>query len=74
MIKLITVSDDRSGRKGGKYGATQRKIQKILDGWIDMEHYGYNDFRHCDRLMAYPDAAKTGGYISLGLSVMRWPR
>lgn len=27
---LVTVSDDRSGRKGGKYGATQEKIREIF--------------------------------------------
>ncbi len=30
-ITLVTVSDDRSGRKGGQYRATQRKINNIFN-------------------------------------------
>jgi len=30
-VILVTVSDDRSGRKGGLYGITQRKVRKIFE-------------------------------------------
>lgn len=59
-IKLITVADDRSGRKGGQYGATQSKINNLLCGWIDQYHYKLGDFIDCDPLMAHTDAAKNG--------------
>ncbi len=59
-IKLITVSDDRSGRKGGAYAATQDLIQDKLQGWIDMKHYKLPDIIDCDPLMANIEGSKNG--------------
>jgi hypothetical protein len=60
MIKLITCSDDRSGRKGGLYGATQFTISGLLEGWIDYKHFRLPDFIDCDPMMTDTDAAKNG--------------
>ncbi len=51
MIKLITVSDDRAGRKGGMYNKTQKKMMKLLGDWIEQRHFTYMDFKNCDPLM-----------------------
>lgn len=59
-IKLITCSDDRSGRKGGQYEATQYRILFNLYGFIEQHHYKVADFINCDPLMEHTDAAKNG--------------
>lgn len=60
MIKLVTCSDDRSGRKGGLYEATQWKISQLLDGWICQNLYTIDMLIDCDPLMVHTDAAKNG--------------
>ncbi len=60
MIKLVTVSDDRSGRKGGMYEATQYKIQALLGDWIDQAHYNIRDIPSFSPLLENTDAAKNG--------------
>lgn len=59
-ISLITVADDRYGRKGGKYGATQKKIEELLNGWIPQYHFGMSLFGECDPLMVNLDPGKNG--------------
>lgn len=39
---MVTVSDDRSGRKGGKYQETQDKIENIFNSNLE---FGINKFR-----------------------------
>src|SRR5258706_5997222 len=57
---LVTASDDRLGRKGGLYGATQDKIQRLLGDWVEQKHYKLPEFIDCDPLMLNPDAGKNG--------------
>ena len=52
---FVTVSDDRSGRKGGKYKETQDKIDSILN---DNSQFGIN--KH-DK-WTYEDIIKTSFY------------
>lgn len=60
MIKLTTVSDDRSGRKGGQYQATQKKIAEYLGDWIEQRHYNIADLPPFSPLLLNEDAAKNG--------------
>ena len=39
-VMLVTVSDDRFGRKGGRYRETQLRVQQLFEGW----DYGITDF------------------------------
>ncbi len=39
---LVTVADDRQGRKGGKYGATQHTIRAVVDKFIDVKQFHYS--------------------------------
>lgn len=57
---LITTSDDRSGRKGGQYEATQRKMEALLSSWVEQKHYTLPDFIDCDPLMVDTDPGKNG--------------
>lgn len=59
-IKLCTVSDDRSGRKGGQYQATQTKIQELLGDWIEQAHWNIKDIPPFSPLLLNTDAAKNG--------------
>jgi hypothetical protein len=43
-IKLVTISDDRRRRKGGKYQATQQVIKDYLGDWIEQVHYNINHY------------------------------
>jgi len=75
-IKLITVSDDRNGRKGGLYEATQWKIAQLLDGWISQGIWTIDMIINCDPLMQNIDSDKNGRVykpwvIREALSVMR---
>lgn len=57
---LVTVADDRAGRKGGQYSATQARIREVLGDWIEQKHYTIDDFGECDPLMVHTDAGKNG--------------
>ncbi len=62
-IRLVTVSDDRSGRKGGMYGATQTKINNLIGNSqmdIIQEHYTIDDLIDCDPMMVNIDGGKNG--------------
>jgi hypothetical protein len=59
-MRLVTVADDRHGRKGGAYEATQRRIRTLLGDWISQRHYTFADFKDCDSLMKNKDAARNG--------------
>lgn len=59
-ISLLTVADDRYGRKGGRYGATQKKISDLLGNFIEQHHYTTKEFMHCDPLMDNLDPGKNG--------------
>ncbi len=52
---LVTVSDDRFGRKDGQYATTQRKIQKIFENNPD---FGINHFL----MMTWDDIVQTPFY------------
>jgi hypothetical protein len=53
---LVTVSDDRSGRKEGKYSETQDKIKSIFQGCPD---FGITDFM----FMKWDDIKETDFYL-----------
>lgn len=64
---LVTVSDDRMGRKGGVYGVTQQRITTICDGLVDYQyHPNINDvfktdfYRNHKQLLDHIDPAKNG--------------
>lgn len=57
---LVTTSDDRYGRKGGLYGATQRKMTALLGDFIEQRHYTIGELMGCDELMENKDPAKNG--------------
>lgn len=59
-IKLITVSDDRQGRKGGLYAETQNNIAALFGGWIHQRHWHIYDIIDCDPLMQNINAARNG--------------
>jgi len=42
-IVLVSVSDDRQGRKGGVYRQTQKFMSNILSGFIDHWDYTFDD-------------------------------
>lgn len=54
---LVTVSDDRSGRKDGKYGVTQDKIKTIFDNNKD---FGISDCK----MWKWEDIIKTDYYFN----------
>lgn len=57
---LVTVSDDRQGRKGGQYAATQKRMEILLAGFIAQRHYTIDELIDCDPMMANIDAARNG--------------
>lgn len=70
-VLLVTVSDDRFGRKNGEYGKTQDKIKHIF---INNAHFGITDFlmlkwpqieasqfyKDNQKLLSHQDAGKNG--------------
>lgn len=53
---FVTVSDDRSGRKGGTYGQTQDKVFKFLS--VDNPSFGITDYL----FLTFNDIQKTDFY------------
>lgn len=71
MIKLVTVSDDRFGRKGGKYEETQEKIKTFFEqnrefGIDSVLSYTWNDvvkndiYQYHKTILDNIDAARNG--------------
>lgn len=70
-VVMVTVSDDRHGRKGGMYGRTQNKIRTILGrndqfGIDDLYFYTFDDivdsefYRVNEALLRYDDPSING--------------
>lgn len=59
-IHLVSVADDRFGRKGGLYGATQDRMTTMLEGWVRHVPYKYVNFANCDPLMENANPGKNG--------------
>ena len=60
---LVTVSDDRQGRKGGAYEQTQKYIVSIMSNFVRVHHYTIDDilkYSSVPDIMCYSDAGING--------------
>lgn len=66
MIKLVTVSDDRFGRKDGRYAETQDRIEALISQIMPVKSWRWEDiidtkfYRDNKTLLDNTDAARNG--------------